>query len=132
MRVALVFPPQGHFTQPYLSLPSLAAFLRANGVDDVHTIDASIESYDYFLSRARLTQSLERIDARAGLAQLEARDTLSFSAMERYQVLSEISLIAATSSAPTSAPRLISTRFTPPPRASSPRKMPKPPSAFVS
>jgi radical SAM superfamily enzyme YgiQ (UPF0313 family) len=95
MRVALVFPPQGHFTQPYLSLPSLAAFLRANGVDDVHTIDASIESYDYFLSRARLTQSLERIDARAGLAQLEARDTLNFSAMERYQVLSEISLIAA-------------------------------------
>ena len=34
MRVALVFPPQGHFTQPYLSLPSLAAFLRANGIED--------------------------------------------------------------------------------------------------
>ena len=31
-RVALVFPPQGHFTQPYLSLPSLAAWLRHNGV----------------------------------------------------------------------------------------------------
>ena len=28
MKVALVFPPLGHFTQPYLSLPSLAAYLR--------------------------------------------------------------------------------------------------------
>ena len=27
MKVALVFPPQGHFTQPYLSLPSLTAYL---------------------------------------------------------------------------------------------------------
>ncbi len=93
MRVALVFPPQGHFTQPYLSLPSLAAFLRANGVDDVHTIDASIESYDHFLSRGRLAKSLARLHAAEQLAELEARDDLDFSGQERYQRFSELALI---------------------------------------
>ena len=49
MKVALVFPPQGHFTQPYLSLPSLAAYLRANGVPDVWQLDENIEAYDHFV-----------------------------------------------------------------------------------
>ena len=31
--VSLIFPPQGHFTQPYLSLPSLSAYLKQKGVD---------------------------------------------------------------------------------------------------
>src|SRR5262245_25582986 len=93
MKVALIFPPQGHFTQPYLSLPSLGAYLRANGVRDVELIDASIEAYDHFLSRDRLRRSLERIRAGEGLASLDARDSLGFSEMERYQLLSEIDLI---------------------------------------
>ena len=91
--VALVFPPQGHFTQPYLSLPSLAAYLRTHGVGRVELVDASIEAYDHFLSRGRLERSLERIRAGAGLAALEARSELGFSEMERYQTLSEIELI---------------------------------------
>ena len=93
MRVALVFPPQGHFTQPYLSLPSLNAWLRQNGVTDVHMIDASIESYDYFLSRERLSRSLERVMATPELASLERESELRFSQMERDQLLSEIDLI---------------------------------------
>ena len=48
MKVALVFPPQGHFTQPYLSLPSLAAWLREQG-REVHQLDENIEAYDWFL-----------------------------------------------------------------------------------
>jgi hypothetical protein len=92
-RVALVFPPQGHFTQPYLSLPSLSAYLKQNGVDDVTLLDASIDSYDRFLSEGRLRRSLERVRAGEGLASLEARDALHFSEMERYQTLSEIDLI---------------------------------------
>ena len=92
-RVALVFPPQGHFTQPYLSLPSLAAYLRQNGVPEVGLVDASIDSYDHFLSGSRLRRSLERVRAGEGLASLEARDSLGFSEMERYQALSEIDLI---------------------------------------
>ncbi len=93
MRVALVFPPQGHFTQPYLSLPSLTAYLRANGYPDVWQLDESIESYDHFLSRERLERSLARIQAPAKLAELEQKSELVFSEMERYQTLSEIALI---------------------------------------
>ena len=94
MRVALVFPPQGHFTQPYLSLPSLSAYLKQNGVDDVTLFDESIEAYDHFLSPQRLRTSVERIDAGAGLASLDESEALDFSGMERYQALSEIDLIA--------------------------------------
>lgn len=92
MKVALVFPPQGHFTQPYLSLPTLAAYLRVNGIEEVDQIDASIDAYDHFLSGPRLRRSLERLRAGEGLAALDARDMLSFSEMERYQMLSEIDL----------------------------------------
>lgn len=93
MKVALVFPPQGHFTQPYLSLPSLAAYLRAHGVEQVEMFDESILAYDHFLSRERLERSLARIDAKARLAALDAKETLVFSDMERYQSLSEIALV---------------------------------------
>ena len=92
MRVALIFPPQGHFTQPYLSLPSLAAYLRANGYADVEQLDLNIEAYDAFLSRERLERSLARIDADGQLAALDAQEQLVFSDMERYQRLSEIAL----------------------------------------
>ena len=44
--VTLIFPPQGHFTQPYLALPCISAYLKANGFPDVDLIDASIDSSD--------------------------------------------------------------------------------------
>ena len=93
MKVALVFPPQGHFTQPYLSLPSLAAYLRAHDVGQVEMFDESILAYDHFLSKERLERSIERIRARERMAELDAKDTLRFSDMEQYQTLSEIDLI---------------------------------------
>jgi len=91
-RVALVFPPQGHFTQPYLSLPTLTAYLRQQGYEDVHQLDVNIEAYDYFLSEERLRLSLERIRTRDGFAALDNREQLRFSDFERYQALSEIEL----------------------------------------
>lgn len=92
MKVALVFPPQGHFTQPYLSLPSLAAWLRANGVPDVIQLDESIEAYDYFLSQERLQRSLDVVRARGEFASLNTRPRLRFSEMERFQRASEVEL----------------------------------------
>ncbi|MAF64475.1 MAG: hypothetical protein CMJ84_02285 [Planctomycetes bacterium] len=92
MKVALVFPPQGHFTQPYLSLPSLAAYLRTNGVEQVEQIDANIEAYDYFLTEARMNLALGRIDAGGGVAGLDGAGGLGFTQMERYQLLTEIDL----------------------------------------
>src|SRR6185436_13369272 len=41
MKTLLINPPQAHFTQPLLALPSLAAYLRSNGVE-TSMIDASI------------------------------------------------------------------------------------------
>ncbi|HEX6883729.1 MAG TPA: radical SAM protein [Planctomycetota bacterium] len=93
MKVALVFPPQGHFTQPYLSLPSLTAYLRANGVEDVWQLDENIAAYDHFLSRERLERALGRIRAPERLAELERSPELVFSQMEEYQRLSEIALV---------------------------------------
>ncbi len=93
MKVALIFPPQGHFTQPYLSLPSLTAYLRQNGIDDVTQMDVNMAAYDWFLSKERLALSLERIGAEEKLAALDAKDELVFSDMEQYQTLSEIALI---------------------------------------
>ncbi len=96
MRTLLIFPPQGHFTQPYLSLPTLTAYLEQNGYGDVHQMDVNIESYDEFLSEARIRRSLDRIRATQRLAELDAKEELIFSDMELYQTLSEIALVGDT------------------------------------
>lgn len=93
MRTLLIFPPQGHFTQPYLSLPTLTAYLEQNGYGDVHQMDVNIDAYDEFLSEARLRRSLQRIRAEERLAELDAKEELIFSDMELYQTLSEIALV---------------------------------------
>ncbi len=92
MRVLLVFPPQGHFTAPYLSLPSLAAYLRSHGVDEVRQLDANIEAYDHFLSPGRLALALERVRSRGSLADFPHAE-LTYAHMEPYQALSEIELL---------------------------------------
>lgn len=92
MKIALINPPQAHFTQPLLALPSLAAWLRQNGMNDLELIDASIESYDYFLSGRRIARSLDRIRAQERLAALDRKEQLVFSEMETYQILSEIAV----------------------------------------
>ena len=56
MRIGLVFPPPFDVTQPYLSLPMLASFLRHRG----HTVvqrDLNIAYYDRVLSRSYLLQT---------------------------------------------------------------------------
>ncbi len=93
MNVALIFPPQGHFTQPYLSLPSLAAWLRQNGIERVEQIDANIEAYDWILSKERLGRSLAKLRESGEFERLESSGGLNYSGMERYQQLSEIELI---------------------------------------
>jgi len=92
MRTLLVFPPQGHFTQPYLALPSLAAYLRQRGFDDVHVMDANIEAYDHFLSRGRLARSLERVRASGRLKRFEAAGELCYSEMVDYRSLTQTEL----------------------------------------
>ena len=84
MRVALVYPPACDPTAPYLSLPTLTAWLRTHGVD-VLPIDANVEAWEWLLSRPRLEQLADRIERR--LADLEAQPSLSHEDQLAYSTL---------------------------------------------
>ena len=58
MKTLLIFPPPWEPTAPYSSLPSLAAFLRRDGLD-VEIRDLNIEATDWMLSREGLMAAHE-------------------------------------------------------------------------
>jgi len=74
MRVALIYPPSCDPTAPYLSVPTLAAWLRKHGVS-VLPIDANLESCEHLLRRETLADLGARIEQR--LARLEQKPSLS-------------------------------------------------------
>jgi len=78
MSVALVYPPTCDPTAPYLAVPMLTGFLRANGVT-VLPIDANLEAFDELLEPAPLMAIAERIEA--GIAELE--EQLRYVALQR-------------------------------------------------
>lgn len=96
--IDLVFPPQGHFTQPYLALPCLKAFLEENGYRDVQLVDASVEAYDRFLSREYLERCADRVSTRLPLDDFETRAAqggeLGFEDMERFRAAAEAAVSA--------------------------------------
>lgn len=85
MKTLLIFPPQGHFTQPFLALPSLQAFMKQEGFPDTHIMDANIEAYDWLLSKERLQQAAEAVSANGRLAELEAKDSFDYNDMMEYR-----------------------------------------------
>lgn len=92
MRTLLIFPPQAHFTQPYLALPSLTAYLKANGFPETRQWDMNLDSLEYFLSPSRLATSRTRIRER-----LDAFDTtrdLDLARMDEFKTLTEASVAA--------------------------------------
>ena len=59
-KVMLVFPPDWYPSEPYLSLPTLTAFLRKAG----HTVvqkDVNLEMYDWFFSADFLRRVLKKV-----------------------------------------------------------------------
>jgi hypothetical protein len=84
MKVALVYPPSCDPTAPYLSLPTLTAWLRTNGVE-VMPIDANLEAWEHTLSRATLEKLGRRVEAR--LAALEEKGSLSHEEQLLYATL---------------------------------------------
>lgn len=58
MKIGLVFPPPFDLTQPYLSLPMLAGFLKRRGHVVVQR-DLNLAYYDHVLSRSYLLHMLE-------------------------------------------------------------------------
>ncbi|HJO58991.1 MAG TPA: cobalamin-dependent protein, partial [Nitrospinaceae bacterium] len=60
MKVLLVFPPDWFPSEPYLSLPTLTAFLRSAGHEVVQK-DVNLEMYDWFFSDDFLHKVLEKV-----------------------------------------------------------------------
>ena len=63
LKIVLLFPPPGNASQPYTSLPSLAAFMRRAGYT-VAQHDLGICTVQDLLSRGRLTLAAERVRQR--------------------------------------------------------------------
>src|SRR5262245_50421721 len=74
MKVALIYPPSCDPTAPYLSVPTLTAWLRKHGVT-VLPIDANLEAWEHLLRRDVLDDLGARIERR--LAHLDAQPSLS-------------------------------------------------------
>ena len=60
MKSLLIFPPDWLPSEPYLSLPCLAAVLRPAG-HDVSQLDVNVEMYDLFFSARFLEHVSQRI-----------------------------------------------------------------------
>lgn len=84
MLTKLIFPPQWIPTQPYLSLPSLTAFLKANGCD-VEQMDVNVSFYDDILSKQGMQGFYERTNTK--FQELESRNELPPDLQKQYTIL---------------------------------------------
>ncbi len=92
--ITLVFPPQGHFTQPYLALPCIQAWLKQQGFADVELRDLSIEAYDHYLSREQLERCARRVEERLPLDAFDTGDALPFERMDAFRAAAESAVSA--------------------------------------
>jgi anaerobic magnesium-protoporphyrin IX monomethyl ester cyclase len=84
MRVALVYPPTCDPTAPYLAVPMLTGFLRAQGVE-VLPIDANVEAFDELLEPGPLARLRDKLEAR--LAELQEKPSLAHQEQLEYAAL---------------------------------------------
>lgn len=84
MKVALIYPPTCDPTAPYLSVPTLSAWLRTHGVD-VMPVDANLEAWEWVLGRGSLEALGTRIEDR--LAALEKLPALTHAEQVDYVAL---------------------------------------------
>lgn len=74
MKIALVYPPTCDPTAPYLSVPTLTAYLRHHDVEVV-PVDANVLAYDELLRAGPMAALARRLEKR--LARLERKPSLS-------------------------------------------------------
>ena len=72
-KVMLIFPPDWYPSEPYLSLPTLTAFLRRAGHEVVQK-DINLEMYDWYFSADFLKRILKRIPQQLDRLKKLARD----------------------------------------------------------
>ena len=85
MKIALIYPPTCDPTAPYLSLPMLTGYLRAQGVE-VLPIDANVEAYSRLLSRETLTALAGRVEKRWSKLKRKSMPEPRRTACRRYAV----------------------------------------------
>ncbi|OGR13930.1 MAG: hypothetical protein A2097_12225 [Desulfobacula sp. GWF2_41_7] len=73
MTIALIYPPTCDPTAPYLSIPTLAAWLRAHGIT-VLPVDANVEAYDRLLQGKVMEEMAKKI--LAALKRLDKKPSL--------------------------------------------------------
>jgi len=94
-KVMLVFPPDWYPSEPYLSLPTLTAFLRNAGHDVVQK-DVNLEMYDWYFSadflkriQKKVPQQLDRLKKNSrdqGLTEGEAELQLALCECTRTRI----------------------------------------------
>ena len=72
-KIMLLFPPDWYPSEPYLSLPTLTAFLRRAGHDVVQK-DVNLEMYDWYFSEDFLKRALKRVPRQLDRLKRLARD----------------------------------------------------------
>jgi anaerobic magnesium-protoporphyrin IX monomethyl ester cyclase len=92
MRLALVYPPFADATQPYASLPALAAFLRIRGKHQVSVHDANLDFCLALWTKKRINLAALRLEKR--LSKMEKSSSLSPSTAEEYAALTSACLKA--------------------------------------
>ena len=88
MKVSLVFPPAGSISQPYLSIPTLAAFLKKHD-HQVFQIDSNINSYLNLFSKERLSISFQRVKSK----QIEKNHSFPIELQRKYDLQIHESLL---------------------------------------
>jgi hypothetical protein len=81
MKVLLIFPPFWVPYRPYLSLPSLTAYLKNSGIDVVQK-DFNIEAYDIMMSKGYLLETGEKLQKQFDI--LDSKDKLSGGIEQQY------------------------------------------------
>lgn len=85
MNITLLFPPKNDITQPHINLPSLTAYLKMKGIDNVEQRDIGVEAYDALVSGRRLRRSLETVTQR--LREMNRAHELDYAAGGEYAAL---------------------------------------------
>ncbi|MHC4182620.1 MAG: B12-binding domain-containing radical SAM protein, partial [Planctomycetota bacterium] len=88
-RVMLIFPPDWYPSEPYLSLPTLTAFLRGAGHHVVQK-DVNLEMYDWFFSGEFLRLIVEKVPQQLyRLESISRARNLTVEEIELQQALGE-------------------------------------------
>jgi hypothetical protein len=73
MKVLLIFPPNWSPYRPYLSLPSLSAYLKSNGINVIQK-DFNVEAYNIIMSKDYLKKLEVRLQKQFDV--LDSKDNL--------------------------------------------------------